>query len=133
MYSNGPVYSCTSMSSLWIFRCKTGRFSFTSHPTISTFVAVIQNYTGYVSSRVSGIDVILYTLDGIGTSVKPVRGIGVGSDGMHLYRVLPPVTPALEARNRIPQFFCHDRSSIFCPIYSVLGMLQLVTRLLRII
>ena len=62
------------------FDAKTGRISFTSHPTIPTFAAVIQNYIGYESSRVEGIELIHYTLDGIGTTVKPVPGIGFGWD-----------------------------------------------------
>ncbi len=53
------------------FNTQTGKIIFTSTPSIPTFVKDIQNYVGYESFKVSGIDVILHKLDGIGTVVSP--------------------------------------------------------------
>ena len=73
-----------------IFDTQTGRISFTSHRTIPTFVAVIQNYVGYLSQRVVGVDVVEYTVDGIGITIKPVFGQGFGWDASMSCLVVGP-------------------------------------------
>jgi hypothetical protein len=49
------------------FDGQTGKLSFKSTPTID-FVPSFQNYTGYLSQVLSGIDLKIYTLAGIGRS-----------------------------------------------------------------
>jgi hypothetical protein len=53
------------------FDTQTGKISFTSTPSIPTFIADIQNYVGYESFKVSGVDIVQHKLDGIGTVVSP--------------------------------------------------------------
>jgi len=53
------------------FDTQTGKINFTSTPSIPTFIADIQNYVGYESFKVSGVDVVQHKLDGIGTVVSP--------------------------------------------------------------
>jgi hypothetical protein len=59
------------------FNTTSGRISFLSHPTVPTFVAIFQNYTGYISQRVA-FDVIDYTIAGIGRDVGPLPGYEFG-------------------------------------------------------
>lgn len=53
------------------FNSFTGKISFNSTPTIPTFVADVQNYTGFESIRTL-IDINFFHIDGIGTTVKPL-------------------------------------------------------------
>jgi hypothetical protein len=56
------------------FDRRSGKIIFSSSPAVPTLVAQIQNYTGYLSQNVRGIDVVDYTLTGIGKDIKPVPG-----------------------------------------------------------
>jgi len=65
------------------------KISFTSSPSIRTFAAVKQSYTGYLSQRTL-VDVTQYTIDGIGITIKPVAGQGFGWDAHKLCLVIGP-------------------------------------------
>ena len=73
--SAGPGKFC-SMSEpcniIGTFNTKTGKLNFESHPTRESIKADIQNYTGYESSQIHGIDTVRYKLDGIGKTLEPI-------------------------------------------------------------
>jgi hypothetical protein len=71
------------------FNARSGKISFASSPTIPTFAAVKQSYTGYLSQRTL-VDVTQYTIDGIGITIKPVAGQGFGWDAHKLCLVIGP-------------------------------------------
>jgi hypothetical protein len=71
------------------FNARSGKISFASSPTIPTFAAVKQSYTGYLSQR-NLVDVTQYTIDGIGITIKPVAGQGFGWDAHKLCLVIGP-------------------------------------------
>jgi hypothetical protein len=52
------------------FNSFTGKINLTSTPTIPTFAADIQNYTGYVTSKTI-VDITFYHIAGLGSIVKP--------------------------------------------------------------
>lgn len=83
---NGTMFGSGSLCTI-AFPCiidgsfdgRSGKINFTSHTTIPTFIAVINNYTGQLFQKVM-IDFTVYTLVGIGTTVSPVPGTQFGWD-----------------------------------------------------
>jgi hypothetical protein len=55
------------------FDQRSGKISFVLRPTVPTFLAVSENYTGFISEKVI-LDVVEFTLAGTGKIIKPVEG-----------------------------------------------------------
>jgi hypothetical protein len=52
---------------------KSGKISFVLRPTVPTFLAVSENYTGFISEKVL-LDIVEVTLAGTGKTIQPVPG-----------------------------------------------------------
>jgi hypothetical protein len=55
------------------FNERTGRISFTTHSSVPTFAAIVENYTGYESERLT-FDFKVFQIHGIGKTIKPFPG-----------------------------------------------------------
>jgi hypothetical protein len=81
---NGTIVSSGSICTI-AFPCiiegsfdgRSGKISFSSHNTMPTIIAVIENYTGHLYQKIN-LDTIQYTLVGTGITVSPVPGSEFG-------------------------------------------------------